>query len=291
MLVFDNRGIGGSDTPPGPYTARAMAEDAVAVLDAAGVERAHVLGTSLGGMVAQELVLGWPRARPTASCSPARRPAVPSVHPMPEATVRLITEAIALPRESASAVFVENALSPPYDADWSSGSPAPAGGGAAARGLAGAGCRRDAASTRSTRLGEIAAPTLVVTGTADEVVDPRNSDLLAAAIPDARLERFEGCGHLFFWQEPERFVRLVAEFLDMMPAHHRPLDPRPGPADARPRRDRLPGAAGDVRRARGARPTSSPRSLRPRRPDRDPDRQHARARRSASSPARRRVRS
>jgi 3-oxoadipate enol-lactonase len=60
VLTFDNRGIGGSDRPPGPYTARMLAEDGIAVLDAAGVERAHVVGTSLGGMAAQELALGWP---------------------------------------------------------------------------------------------------------------------------------------------------------------------------------------------------------------------------------------
>ena len=60
LLLFDNRGIGESEIPPGPYTARAMAEDAVSVLDEAGVDSAHVVGTSLGGMVAQELALGWP---------------------------------------------------------------------------------------------------------------------------------------------------------------------------------------------------------------------------------------
>jgi pimeloyl-ACP methyl ester carboxylesterase len=63
------------------------------------------------------------------------------------------------------------------------------------------------------RLAGIRAPTLVVTGTADEVVDPRNSELLADLIPNARLERVEGAGHLFFWQEPERFVSLLGEFL------------------------------------------------------------------------------
>ena len=57
------------------------------------------------------------------------------------------------------------------------------------------------------RMDELAAPTLVLTGTADAVVDLRNAELLAERIPDARLERFEGAGHLFFWEEPERFAR------------------------------------------------------------------------------------
>jgi pimeloyl-ACP methyl ester carboxylesterase len=62
------------------------------------------------------------------------------------------------------------------------------------------------------RVSAIQAPTLVVTGTEDVVVDPRNSALLAERIPAARLERVPG-GHLFFWEDPARFVTLVKEFL------------------------------------------------------------------------------
>ena len=84
VLTFDNRGID-SDTPPGPYTVRDLADDAAAVLDAFDVERAHVVGTSLGGMVAQELALSRPerverlvlacttRAAPRRSRCPSRR--------------------------------------------------------------------------------------------------------------------------------------------------------------------------------------------------------------------------
>ena len=61
VVIFDNRGIGASDIPPGPYTVADLAGDAVSVLDAAGLERAHVIGASLGGMAAQELALAAPR--------------------------------------------------------------------------------------------------------------------------------------------------------------------------------------------------------------------------------------
>ncbi len=62
VLSFDNRGVGRSDRVPGPYTVAEMADDAVSVLDAAGVDSAHVYGISLGGMIAQEVALRHPIA-------------------------------------------------------------------------------------------------------------------------------------------------------------------------------------------------------------------------------------
>jgi pimeloyl-ACP methyl ester carboxylesterase len=63
------------------------------------------------------------------------------------------------------------------------------------------------------RLAQISAPTLVVAGTADAVVDPRNARLLADAIPNARLELIDGAGHLPFWERAEEFAALVGRFL------------------------------------------------------------------------------
>lgn len=212
VIRYDNRGIGGSDRPPGPYTARMMAEDAVSVLDETGVARAHVVGTSLGGMIAQELALAHPERveRLVLACT---SPGGPNAVPMPEKTVRLITQPLDLPPDERFRVFVRNALSEPYDEamveEIREHRMAEAQPLEAWQAQAAAGVGHDAFD----RVGEIAAPTLVVTGTADEVVDARNSDLLAERIPGARLERFEGAGHLFFWQEPERFVALLEDFL------------------------------------------------------------------------------
>jgi pimeloyl-ACP methyl ester carboxylesterase len=63
------------------------------------------------------------------------------------------------------------------------------------------------------RLAQIQAPTLVIHGTEDNVVDQRNAQLIADAIPNARLELLPGTGHVFMWEQPERFAQLVTEFL------------------------------------------------------------------------------
>jgi 3-oxoadipate enol-lactonase len=212
VVLFDNRGIGESDAPLGPYTARMLAEDAVAVLDAAGLEHAHVLGTSLGGMVALQVALDWPDRvdRLVLACT---TPGGDAAAPMPEQTVRLIQESPGLPREVAMRRGVENALAPGADRatierimEHRVATAQPL---AAWLAQAAAGMSFDVWN----RVGEIAAPTLVLTGDLDVVVDPRNAQLLAERIPGARLEVFPGTGHLFFWEQPERFVEVVKEFL------------------------------------------------------------------------------
>jgi pimeloyl-ACP methyl ester carboxylesterase len=210
VLFYDNRGIGESDVPPGPYTAAAMAEDALQVLDEAGVERAHVLGASLGGMIAQELAVAAPaRVEKLVLC--CTHPGLAHGYPMPEVTVRLFTEAQTLAPDVALRRFVENALgsdAPPEVADE-----------LVRRRLenpldpAGWQAQAHAGTTFAGVEGEIAHETLVVTGTDDNVVDPRNAQALAARIPGARVETLEGRGHMFFWEDPDAFVRILVEFL------------------------------------------------------------------------------
>ena len=212
VLAFDNRGIGESDVPAGPYTAAAMAADAIQVLDEARVEQTHVLGASLGGMIAQELALADPgRVRKLVlACT---TPGGARAFPLPEGTLRLLKEAPTLPQEEALRRFVVNALAPGADAELVErimvhrlAAPQPLDGWQA---QAAAGTSYDGAD----RIGSIAAPTLVLHGEEDAVVDPRNAELLALLIPHASVEWFSGAGHLFFWEQPERFAEVVTEFL------------------------------------------------------------------------------
>ena len=210
VLSFDNRGIGGSDKPAGPYTAQLMAEDALQVLDEAGVERAHVVGASLGGMIAQELVVAEPQRvdRLVLACT---TPGGAAGVPMPEVTIKLFQEAATLAPDVALRRFVENALGadPPVElvddlyARRVANPPDPAGWQAQAA----------AGTTFPGVDGTIAAPTLVLQGTDDNVVAAGNAQVLAERIPGARVELFEGAGHLFFWEQPDAFVRIVTEFL------------------------------------------------------------------------------
>ena len=70
----------------------------------------------------------------------------------------------------------------------------------------------------STRIAAITAPTLVIHGDRDRMLDVANGRLIAQAIPGARLEVLDGVGHLFFWEQPERSAQLVRDFLATVPA-------------------------------------------------------------------------
>ena len=215
VVVFDNRGVGDSDVPAGPYAVSQLAADAAAVLDAAGIGAAHILGVSLGGYVAQELALTYPeRLRKLVLASTA--PGGPRSVPMPAAGLEAFGRFPTMQREAGLRLMVENSLGQygvreqpelveeiyayrlergPTLAGWQA--------------QAYAGATFDAHD----RVPGITAETLVLQGGADNVVDPRNADLLVELIPNARLELIPDRGHLLVWQEAERLAPIVKEFI------------------------------------------------------------------------------
>src|SRR5579864_3460644 len=113
-IAFDNRGIGQSDVPPGPYLIALMASDAKAVMDAAGIESAHVFGVSMGGMIAQEFALQYPKRVLSLilGCTAAGGPT--AVRAEPEAIQMLMRREKMSPEQAAEAAvpFIYHSTTP-----------------------------------------------------------------------------------------------------------------------------------------------------------------------------------
>ena len=214
VLTFDNRGVGRSSRPAGPYTTCAMADDAAAVLDAAAVEHAHIYGISLGGMIAQEIALRHP-ARVERLVLGATTPGGDRATPADEAT---------------RAFFRRRGLMPAEEAVWAS---VPYNYAARTRAEHGDRIAQDIrqrlrfpiepepyaaqlaaalAHDAGDRLGRIAARTLVVHGDEDVMVPPASGRLLVSLIPGAQLLELSGAAHLYPTDEPAADER-VADFL------------------------------------------------------------------------------
>ena len=215
VITFDNRGTGQSAAPRGPFTLRALADDAAAVLDAAGVARADVLGISMGGMIAQELVLRHPeRVRGLAlGCTFASW--IRSYKPTPSVLLDLfavIAKRAGTERAAGLLVgpgFLGEPDGPERFQHWRD---------CADRGRAKGSALLQvlAVSLHGTtrRLRNVKARTLVMTGDRDRLVRPENSTALARAIPGARLHVFAGAGHVFpLEREPELVALLGEHFL------------------------------------------------------------------------------
>lgn len=212
-ILFDNRGVGRSDVPPGPYPITTMADDAAAVLDAADVERAHVLGLSMGGMIAQEFALRFPaRVRSlilgcTGCGGPEGVPAGPEV-------AKALAARQTMTREQAMwamAPFIYDERTPRarIEEDFARRLSAPV----SAEGyFAQMGGIRAWSGTRS-RLPSIAAPTLVVHGETDRLVPPENGRILARAIPGAALVMIPAASHIFSTDRFDAALDAVMSFL------------------------------------------------------------------------------
>jgi 3-oxoadipate enol-lactonase len=216
-IAFDNRGVGQSDVPPGPYTMAQMASDALAVLDAAGVERAHIFGVSMGGMITQEFALQYPqRVRSLViGCSAAGGPT--AVQSQPEA-LQALTRRGLTPEEATEIVipFIYDAATPRHLIDedmkirlqWY-----PTAEGYMNQLMAIFGWEA------YSRLPQIHAPALVIHGETDRLVPVGNSKIIAERIPGAKLVLLPNAGHIFSTDQPAAAHRAVAEFLSAQSNH------------------------------------------------------------------------
>jgi len=215
-ILFDNRGAGRTDKLDIEYSIKGMADDTVGLMDALKIERAHVLGISMGGFIAQELVLNYPeRIEKLVLCSTMCHGSKAIPIP-PKATQILMRDREGLPQEEIiqdwipilfSEDFIKNnpefiedfirraliAPIPPYSAK---------------RQLFGAELRSPAR-----RLKTVNTPTLVLHGKKDIICTPPNAEILAKLIPEAKASIFDNIGHLIFSEGPEIVVKTLLDFL------------------------------------------------------------------------------
>jgi len=215
VVTFDNRGAGDSDKPQEPYSIALFADDTAALMDALGIERAHVYGQSMGGIIAQEFALRHPqRVRCLVlGCTTFGGPN--SVLPSPEAAA-VLSGMPNLPEEQAVDRVLEVFYSRRYRREHAEEArqriqnyfPLRTPPDAYARQLM-ACLTFDAYE----RLPQIAAPTLVINGVEDVLLPAENSRIMAQRIPGAELVLFPEAGHLYFHEVPEEADAAVADFL------------------------------------------------------------------------------
>ena len=213
LILYDHRGLGRSAPSDDPFTIADLAGDAAALLDALGIDSAHVLGISMGGMVAQELVLTAPERVRTLTLG-ATYAGGPDARFTDEAVVNELAGAILSgdPDRKVRTGWGFN-VSPDFagaDGNFEQFSQIAA---LYPVELPMIFNQLQAIMSHDTsaRLADVGVPALVVHGTADQMLAAANGEMVAGLIPGARLELLDGVGHLFFWEQPERVAQLICE--------------------------------------------------------------------------------
>jgi pimeloyl-ACP methyl ester carboxylesterase len=214
VVSFDNRGVGQSSTPDGPYSIRQMAEDAAALLDAIGISQAHVAGHSMGGQIAQELALTRPDKVCTllllsscARCDERGKSLIEGLGELPGLVDVRSSARLIMPWLYTNAFFAEPGavdkllksivaypfLAPPqtvYDQS-----------------------RAISSFDVSDRVGAIRCPALVLVGAQDIMVPPKLSEQLAQSIPAATLVVVDNVGHGLLIESPQAVAKAMLDFL------------------------------------------------------------------------------
>ena len=218
VIAFDNRGTGQSDKPDIPYTMEMMEEDTVGLLEAIGINAAHVFGVSMGGMIAQEFALRYPHKVMSlilACTTPGGRNAV-----MPDEEAMTFLFDMGRMKDMTLEEQARELLPFLFTKEFIDKSPK-----LIDELIAGIleyvtplhGYQRQGEAIMRfnayERLPEIKAPTLVMAGTADRLIPVENSRIIASRIPGAELVIFENMGHGFLGEVLEEANKAVLDFL------------------------------------------------------------------------------
>jgi 3-oxoadipate enol-lactonase len=210
VVRYDARGHGRSPVPPGPYTIEQLSDDLLALLDRLDVERAHLVGLSLGGMTAMNLAADRPDRVASLSllCTSARlgpeqmwidRAHTARTQGMrvlaPTVVERWLTARFRAEHPDQAAAMQKMVESIP------------------AEGYAGA-CDAIQHMDLRERLASITAPTLVVAGADDPATPPEHGRLIADSIPGSRFEVIDDAAHLANIEDPARVTELLVEHID-----------------------------------------------------------------------------
>jgi pimeloyl-ACP methyl ester carboxylesterase len=221
-VTFDNRGVGKSDKPPGPYTTRMMADDAAGLLDSLSIKKAHVVSVSMGGAIAQELAINHPEKvdKLVLGCTydgesdeksgttlegtrlvEAYEKSSKSKADMLRLQLAML-DLVLNKRSYRTFILPFMKLATRLTGKSPGGMAIPTG-------------QMDAVETHNTadRLGNIKAPTLVICGARDRLIKPSSSDVIASLVPGAKLQKVPGGGHGFSMENKAEFNKAILDFL------------------------------------------------------------------------------
>jgi pimeloyl-ACP methyl ester carboxylesterase len=216
VIVYDHRGVGRTEAPDVPWSFQMMADDAAGLMTGLGIEKAHVLGWSMGGMIAQELALKYPaRISSLVLVSTYASPYYPGIYIM-EAGAKMLKEGVSQKTYSQcllpwinSEKFFEKPERVQKTLDIMMAHPYPQ----SARALFQLfDAYREQPFTRD-RLGQITAPTLVIVGKQDILMPVKMSEEIAAGITNAELVVIDGAAHGVVMENWREFNQVVLDFL------------------------------------------------------------------------------
>jgi 3-oxoadipate enol-lactonase len=226
-IYYDNRGTGSTEAPLDDLSIETFADDAAAVLRAAGVERAHVHGQSMGGMIAQQFALAHPGMVHTLALGATTPAPIRFFPPDSQAVLDLFTGVgmMATDPQAGMDLVLPAVFSPEYLRDnptmrdlfmqlATAGAPDAIAVEATVRAMG------DMTTGRtfdvSDRLGEITVPTLVQHGSADRVIPVEAGRFIAEHIPGAEYQELEGAGHVYTMERP---MEALPKLLGFWAAH------------------------------------------------------------------------